>query len=186
MNQFNLLLRFQNGVCHNKQETQQEGLSLMGNLEQQLNEAKAAPSHKNYSDRKRNAMLKLHAQPLYPRLAIVLLVCMLVLTCVLTIAETFHSRILELSVLLKNIATTGLGIWSLYAVPLILVCILGMRFNRKRFYQKQTESGTQSETDAEHQRDRRAIRRLNRTYIGYIALSLAGIFLWGILFLIAR
>lgn len=159
----------------------------MSNLEQQLKETKAAPSHKNYSDRKRNAMLKLHAQPLYPRLAIVLLVCLLVLTCVLTVAEIFHSRILlEPGVLLRNVVTTGLGIWSLYAIPLIPVCILGMRFNRKRFYQKQTESGIQSETDAERQRDRRAIRRLNRTYVGYIALSLAGILLWGIFFLIAR
>lgn len=159
----------------------------MGNLEQQLNETKAAPSHKNYSDRKRNAMLKLHAQPLYPRLAIVLLVCMLILTCVLTVAEIFHSRTLwEPGSLLRNVATTGLGIWSLYAVPLLLVCILGMRFNRKRFYQKQTESGTQSETESERQRDRRAIRRLNRTYISYIVLSLAGILFWGFLFLIAR
>lgn len=105
----------------------------MENQEQQLKETKAAPSHKNYSNRKRNAMLKLHAQPLYPRLAIVLLVCLLVLTCVLTVAEIFRSRTLwESGILLRNVVTAGLGIWSLYAVPLVLVCLLGMRWNPLR------------------------------------------------------
>lgn len=159
----------------------------MENLEQQLKESKTAPSHKNYSDRKRTAMLKLYSQPLYPRLAIVLLICMLVLTCVLTIAEFFHSRSLsEPGALLWNISATGLGTWSLYAVPLILVCLLGMCSNRKRFYQKQAESGIHSETEAERQRDLRAIRRLNRPYFIYLTVSLIGILFWGILFLFTR
>lgn len=147
----------------------------MENQEQQLKETKAAPSHKNYSNRKRNAMLKLHAQPLYPRLAIVLLVCLLVLTCVLTVAEIFRSRTLwESGILLRNVVTAGLGIFGVY-MPFLSF-----------WYASSECAGIHSETDAERQRDRRAIRRLNRTYVGYITLSLAGILLWGILFLIAR
>lgn len=159
----------------------------MGNLDQQLKDAKATPSHKNYSDRKRTAMLKLHNQPLCPRLARLLLVCLLVLTGALTVAEFFHSRGLSDSeALLHNLSATGLGIWCLYAIPLILVCIIGMHSNRRRFYQKQADSGIMSKTESDRQRDRRAIRRLNRTYVIYIVACLAGILLWGLLFLFAR
>lgn len=159
----------------------------MGNLEQQLRDAKAAPSHKNYSDRKRTAMLKLHNQPLCPRLARLLLVCLLVLTGALTIAEFFHSReLLDYGALLHNLSATGLGIWCLYAIPLILVCIIGMCANRKRFYQKQADSEIISETESDRQRDCRAIRRLNRTYVIYIVVGLSGILFWGLLFLFAR
>ncbi len=159
----------------------------MTDMEQQIKDANTAPSHKNYSDRKRNAMLKLYTQPLWPRLALVLFVCLLALTAALTIAEFFHSRFLsEAGALLQNLSATGLGIWSLYAIPLILVCILGMCFNRKRFYRQQAESEIFAQTEAERRRDRRAIRRLNRGYIGYICVSLLGILIWGILFLAVR
>lgn len=157
----------------------------MGSLDQQLKEANTAPTHGGYSERKRKSMLRTYSQPVYPRLSIVLLVCMLVLTCALTAAEALRS-LPNTEMLLRNVSVTGFGIWSLYAVPLILVSLLGMRSNAKRFYQRQLASGVSAQSEDERRRDRRAIQRLNRGYVRYLLLCLAGILAWGVFFLAVR
>lgn len=168
-----------------------EEWKLHGKAQECIEELKLAqgldgqPPRSSRFQTKRDAIVRTYEEPVWPRLGKILFFSMLLLTAVMLMAEisTYlrHSSHLGVRHLLSNLAVTGTGMWGLYTALLLPVCIAGCLSNARRFRDRQRESGTQDDTEEDRARSDRAIRRLNRSFLRYMAVSLTGLALWVLL-----
>ncbi len=143
----------------------------------------------NYSDRKREAILHTFSEPVWPKLAKLLYYSLLVLTPALAAAEIVsffrYSRALGLPHLLRNLSTTCFFLWCVYSFFLILACLCGMRAAAAGYWKRKQESGLADQTEEEHARSLRAVRRLYQPYQLYLRVSLTGLAVWFALWIFA-
>lgn len=66
------------------------------------------------------------------------------------------------------------------------VCLLGMRCNARSYEKRKRLSGIIDQTDAERSRSRRAVRRLNAAFRLTLAVDLAGLLVFALLFAAVR
>ena len=167
--------------AHSKAQERIEELKQAQGLED------GQPPRSNRVQKKRDAIVRTCQEPVLPRLGKILFFSMLLLTALMLVAEVStylrYSSHLGVEHILSNLSVTGTGIWGLYTALLLPVCIAGCLANAKRFRGRQQESGTEDHTEEDRARSARAIRRLNRSFLRYLAVSLAGLVLWGLFFL---
>ena len=136
------------------------------------------PPRSNYFKRKRESIIRTYEEPVLPKLCLILFVSMLVLTAAMLLVEVsaFIRFPLDPGRFLNNLSITCFTIWGIYAVLLGVCCTLGMRNNAANYWKRIPEQAEQ--TEAERQRSKRAIHRLNGRYWLYLKIALAGLLVW--------
>ena len=140
------------------------------------------PPRSNYFKRKRESIVRTYEEPVLPKLCLILFVSMLVLTTAMLLVEVsaflrFQS---DPERFLNNLSTTCFAIWGIYTALLGVCCALGMRSNAAGYWKRIPDRAGQ--TDAERQRTKRAIHRLNGRYWLYLRTAWIGLLVWLVLF----
>ena len=151
-----------------------------------LNAEQDSCPRQNTSEKKRIAILETYEQPVYPKLSRILFISMLALTAAMAAVEIrngFFVTGAAVSRFVSNLSTTCLTLWLLYAILLVPTCLLGMRRNRHDYESRKQASGIVDQTDHERQRSRRAVQRLNHSYLLYLAVTLGGLLIWSLFYL---
>lgn len=140
--------------------------------------------------RKSDTIVRAYEEPVLPKLGKILFFSMLIFTLVMVFTEisTYlrYSSHLGLGHLLSNVSITGLGMWGIYSILLLPVCILGCHNNAQSFRNRQRQSNTEDQTEQDRARSAQAIRRLNLSYLRYLAVSFNGLAFWIALFLLVH
>lgn len=138
--------------------------------------------------RKENSILRTLEEPVLPVLCKILFLGMLVLTVAMLLVDVNafarYDSHLGLLHLYRNIVTTGLGSWGIFSLLLILLCSLGMRQAIGGFWKKKKASGIEDITQEDRERSQRAIRKIKAPFLLYLKVTIAGLVIWGILFII--
>ena len=146
-------------------------------------------SQKSRSNKKRQKIIDTWKEPVWPRLSLILTVGMIVLSVAMALVEVKNASlapIFDVQRFLFNLSLTLLCVWGGFTALLALCCIMGMRVNRRNYEKRKKESGIEDATDEERARSRRAVRRLNRSFLLYLRTGFIGLAVLSLLFLIVR
>lgn len=146
-------------------------------------------NQKSRSNKKRQAIIDTWQQPVWPKLTKILFVSMLVLSVAMALVELKNALIaasFDLRHFLLNLSTTLIWVWGIHTVLLALCCGVGAYFNRRSYERRKAESGIVDATDEERTRSKRAVRRLNATYIMYMRVAVVGLAVFTVLYLLTR
>lgn len=139
-------------------------------------------------EKKEMSMIKTYEDPVLPKLCKILFLFMLIITAAMLLVDLnafirYDTR-LGMMHLLLNLSTTGFLSWGIFTVLLSLFSVLGISLNKWKFYRQKKSSGIEEKTEEDRQRNRRAVRRLNSSYLLYLKISLIGIAVWGLFYLL--
>lgn len=142
----------------------------------------------NAREKKEKKILATYEEPVLPKLCKIIFIFMLILTAAMLLVDINaylrYDSSLGLLHLLSNISTTGTGSWLIFTLILLALCLPGIQMNKRKFYRQKKESGIEERTEEDRQRNQRALRRLNSEYIFYLKVSLIGMAIWILLYLI--
>jgi len=144
---------------------------------------------KHRDNKKREAIIETWKAPVWPKLSKILFISMLLIGAAMLLVELKSATLsspFDVRHFLKNATTTLIWVWGIYSVFLTACCLAGSRVNRKEYYKRKADSGIVDSTDEEKARSRRAVNRLNASYILYLLVTLIGLAAILLLFLIAR
>lgn len=130
------------------------------------------------SDKKRNSIIETWEMPIWPKLSKILFISMLILTFAMALAEIQIARRthpFDRTLFLQNISLTLMCIWGIYTLLITICSLAGSMNNKRAYYRKKEESGIQDSTNEEKSRSARAVRRLNAQYKIYTIISLSGL-----------
>lgn len=141
-------------------------------------------------ERIRKKAINTYEFPVYPKLSMILLLSMIVLTVAITAVdvrnELLYASPFSLHHLLTNASVSALFLWSIYSLLLVPVCLLGMRCNARSYEKRKRLSGIIDQTDEERSRSRRAVRRLNASFRLELIIALAGLLVFALLYAAVR
>lgn len=146
-------------------------------------------NQKSRSNKKRQAIIDTWQQPVWPKLTKILFISMLVLSVAMALVEVKNALIgaaFEPRRFLFNLSMTLIWVWGVHAVLLAICSAIGAFFNRRSYEKRKAESGIQDTTDEERARSKRAVRRLNATYIMYVRVAVIGLAVFTVLYLLTR
>lgn len=139
--------------------------------------------------KKENAIIKTYEQPVLPALTRIIFWLMLILIAAMLLVDinafVRYDNHLGIGHMIRNISVTGFGGWLFFSFILVPLSLLGMYQNRKAFRKRKEESGIVEQDDRTKDRDKRALNRLNRTYLHYIKASAAGVAIWAFINLVS-
>lgn len=144
---------------------------------------------KHRDNKKRESIIETWKAPIWPKLGRILFVSMIALSAATLLVEVKSAMLsspFDVRHFLKNATTTLIWVWGIYAVLLAACCLAGSRVNREEYYKRKADSGIVDSTDEEKARSRRAVDRLNASYILYLRIAVIGLAAVVLLFLIAR
>ena len=149
-----------------------------------------SPANRRHrEDRRREAILETWRAPVWPKLARILFVSMLLLCGAMLLVEIKSAALsspFDARRFFANATTTLLWVWGIYTALLAACCLAGGRVNRREYLRRKADSGIVDATDEERARSARAVRRLNASYRLYLRAALIGLGVLALLFLLAR
>lgn len=146
-------------------------------------------NQKSRSNKKRLAIIDTWQQPIWPKLAKILFISMIVLSSAMALVEIKNAMIssaFDPQRFLFNLSTTLIWIWGIHAVLLAVCSAIGAFFNQRSYEKRKAESGIHDTTDEERARSKRAVRRLNASYILYMRVAFVGLAVFTVLYLTPR
>jgi len=144
---------------------------------------------KHRDNRKREAIIETWKAPVWPKLSRILFVSMLLICAAMLLVEVKSAALFspfDARRFLKNATTTLIWVWGIYTVLLAISCLSGSRVNRDEYYKRKADSGIVDLTDEERARSRRAVDRLNTSYMLYLRVAVIGFAVILLLYLLAR
>lgn len=155
----------------------------------QSDRAELEPNAKQSSySKKIVGIINTYQNPVLPALCRIIFWMMFILTGVMLLVDinaffrytAYRGKVY----LFYNICMTGFWGWSMFAVFLVPLCLLGIRQSKKRYVNRKKKAGISDKTKEETERSQRALRRLNNSYYLYIRVTVIGILWWSGLYLI--
>ena len=114
---------------------------------------------------------------------------MIVLSIAMSLVEVKNATLapsFDAGRFLSNLSMTLLCVWGIFTAFLTACCFAGMRTNQRGYERRKAESGIVDETEEDRARSRRAVRRLNHTYLVYLRIGLIGLIVFIALFTAVR
>ena len=149
-----------------------------------------SPANQNSrSNKKRQTIIDTWREPLWPRLSRILLIGMIALSVAMSLVEVKNATLapaFDAGRFLSNLSMTLLWVWGVCTVFLAACCFAGMRANRRGYERRKLESGIVDETEEDRACSRRAVQRLNRSYLLCLRISLIGLSALILLFAVVR
>lgn len=146
-------------------------------------------NQKSRNNKKRQAIIDTWKEPIWPRLSRILLIGMIVLSVAMSLVEVKNATLapsFDTGRFLSNLSMTLLCVWGIFTAFLTACCFTGMRTNRRGYERRKAESGIVDETEEDRARSRRAVHRLNHTYLVYLRIGLIGMIVFIALFTTIR
>ncbi len=156
----------------------------------QAMEVEHTPVAKSSLSRKREKILRTYNDPVLPKASRIVFWSMIVITVFMIAAEivnfTRYDGFSGPDRLFKNLTLTGLVIWTIYAIAITAMALIGMHIQKNNYYKKLADSNIELNTAAEKTRSMKAVIRLNSVYKRYLIVCLAGILIWLLTFFAVR
>lgn len=139
--------------------------------------------------KKERSMIRIYDEPVLPSLCRMIFRGMLILLAAMLLVDINaffrYGSYLGFLHLFSNIAMTGFFCWLFCSVFLIPLCLLAIRQSARRFWKQKEDSGIIEETEADRERNQRALKKMNRYFVKYLKIDLIGLAAWGIAYLIS-